>query len=52
MEEKIFQKVPMPLSEFMSKLKELAKQGKWKLFQEAVKKRKQYFIDNPDKGNF
>ena len=50
--EKIFERTPMSLSEFLTTLKELAKQGKWKLFQLAVKRRKQFFEDNPDKGKF
>lgn len=52
MEEKIFQKAPMPLPEFMTKLKELAKAGKWTLYKEAVKKRKQYFEEHPKEGKF
>ncbi len=52
MEEKIFERTPMSLSEFLTKLKELAKQGKWGIFKAAIKKRKQYFEEHPNKGNF
>jgi len=52
MEEKIFEKTPMPLSEFLTKLKELAKRGQWKIYKEAIKKRKTYFQEHPDKGTY
>ena len=38
-----FEKAPMPLAEFLGVLKKLSKEGKWKIFQAATKKRKEYF---------
>ena len=34
---------PMPLPDFISALVKLVKRGQWKMFKEAVAKRKQYF---------
>lgn len=52
LQESILEKKPMPLPEFLSALTKLVKAGKWKIFKEAVQKRKKYFEDNPNEGIF
>lgn len=36
-------KQPMPLKDFLHILSKLAKEGKWKIYKEAVRKRKEWF---------
>ena len=43
---------PMPLREFLSKMAELVKAGKWSVYKEAVKLRRQWFEEHPGQGEF
>lgn len=45
-------KKPMPLQEFLHKIGELAKLGKWTAYKEAVRRRNEYFKNNPKEGKF